>query len=363
MFLYSGMLLWFIIGNMFSESKPDSIETPPVSVVIAIRNGENTLSRLLLDLESQDYSGKMEFILVDDLSEDSTGNLIHEKASKDKRFKYESSTNGDYRLNYKKRALDAGIKMASYEWLLFTDADCRLQSTWVRGMVLHFRDDVDYVIGFSEINEGNKLVTRFQSLDYLMLMISARGSTKIGRAWASSGQNQAYRKSLFEKVDGFSKIAAKMQGDDSLFLQLCRNHGCTQIEFADEYECRIIARQENSWKTLLIQRWRWSGDARIMWQFNQAFFIFIMTAFLMPFLMILTFLIGIFYDYYYLTVFIKFFTIHFILEFILYFVGTRQLSKSIHLFNFSTWFLIHIPYIVMMGIGSFFSNQLQWRGR
>ncbi|SVC89213.1 uncharacterized protein METZ01_LOCUS342067, partial [marine metagenome] len=107
MFLYSGMLLWFIIGNMFSESKPDSTETPPVSVVIAIRNGENTLSELLSDLESQDYSGDMEFILVDDMSEDSTGNLIREKAAEDKRFKYESSTNGDSSLNYKKRALDA----------------------------------------------------------------------------------------------------------------------------------------------------------------------------------------------------------------------------------------------------------------
>ncbi|SVD07208.1 uncharacterized protein METZ01_LOCUS360062, partial [marine metagenome] len=233
-FFYAGMLIWFITGNMYSHHNPVITATPPISVVVAIRNGENVLSRLLLDLESQDYSGKMEFILVDDLSEDSTGNLIREKASKDKRFKFVSSTNGDSRLKYKKRALDAGIKMASNEWLLFTDADCRLQSTWVRGMVLHFRDDVDYVIGFSEINEGKKLVTRFQSLDYLMLMISARGSTKIGKAWASSGQNQAYRKSLFEKVDGFSKIADKMQGDDSLFLQLCRNHGCTQIVFADE---------------------------------------------------------------------------------------------------------------------------------
>ncbi len=363
MLLYAGMLLWFITGNMFSDPKPVTTANPPVSVVVAIRNGESTLSQLILDLESQDYSGRMEFILVDDLSEDSTSKLIHDKASRDNRFKYESSSSGDSRLNYKKRALDAGIRIACNEWLLFTDVDCRLNPAWVRGMVAYFRNDVDYVIGFSEIDVGNKLVTRFQSLDYLMLMISARGSTRIGRAWASSGQNQAYRRSLFDKVNGFSEIADKIQGDDSLFLQLCRKHDCTQIAFADEYECRTISQQEHSWKTLFIQRLRWSGDARMMWQFNRVFFIFIMAAFLMPFLLILTFLFGIFYNYYYLTVFIKFLTIHFILEFILYFVGTRQLSKPIHFFNFSIWFLIHIPYIVIMGMGSFYSNQLQWRGR
>ena len=272
MFIYAGMLLWFIVGNMFSDSKPHSTETPPVSIIVAIRNGENTLPQLLLDLESQNYSGKMEFILVDDESDDSTGKLIREMTTKDSRFKYESSVNGDSFLSYKKRALDAGIKLARNEWLLFTDADCRLKSTWVRGMAIYFTDNNDFIIGYSEIDKGDKWVTRFQSLDYLMLMISARGSTRIGKAWASSGQNQAYRKSLFERVGGFSQIADKLQGDDSLFLQLCQQHTSINIAFADENECQTTARQEKSWKTLLKQRVRWSGDARLMWQFNQVFF-------------------------------------------------------------------------------------------
>ena len=70
-------------------------------------------------------------------------------STKDKRFKYESSVNGDSALNHKKRALDAGIQIAHSEWLLFSDADCRLKSTWVRGMAAYFNDEVDYVIGLS----------------------------------------------------------------------------------------------------------------------------------------------------------------------------------------------------------------------
>ena len=53
----------FVSQNIFSDFIPDSTETPPVSVIVAIRNGQNSLPQLLLDLVSQDYSGKMEFIL------------------------------------------------------------------------------------------------------------------------------------------------------------------------------------------------------------------------------------------------------------------------------------------------------------
>jgi len=363
LFIYAGILLWFIAGNMFSDLILDSTKTPSVSVIIAIRNGENALSHLLTDLSSQDYSGELEFILVDDESEDSTKHLIQEMAAKDKRFKYESSVKGNSVLNYKKRALDAGIKQAGSEWLLFTDADCYLKSSWVRGMATYFVDDVNFIIGFSEVDRGNKLVTRFQSLDYFMLMTGARGSTKIGQAWASSGQNQAYRKSLFEKVGGFSQIANKLQGDDSLFLQVCRKNSFIKIIFADKTECRTIARQENSWITLFKQRMRWAGDANLMWKFNGSFFITIIAAFLLPLLLLVTLFAGIVHDPYYFTVFIKCLTIHFSLEFIFYFVGVRQLAKPLQFFDFCLWFLIHIPYIVIMGIGSFFANQLSWRGR
>ena len=363
MVFYIGMLFWFIAGNMFSESMQDSNETPAVSVIIAIRNGEDALAHLLTDLSSQDYSGEMEFILVDDESKDSTEKIILEKSSIDKRFIYESSTYGDHILRNKKRALDAGINRAHHEWLLFSDADCRLKPSWVRIMASLFNKKVDYVVGYSEVERDNLLVTLFQSMDFLMLMIAARGSINFGKAWASSGQNQAFRKSLFKMVGGYSQIANKVQGDDSLFLQICRKQNAVKVIFADQSECRTIARQEKTWGALIKQRIRWAGDANIMWEFNGSFFFSILTTFLLPLLLLVTFFVGIFYDPYYITVFAKVLTINFILEFILYFVGIHQLAKPLQFIDFCLWFILHIPYIVLMGIGSFFSHQLSWRGR
>ena len=363
MLYYAGMILWFIAGNLFSDSQGNSKDSPAVSVIIAIRNGEKSLPNLLADLSAQDYLGEVEFILVDDNSIDSTRKLIQEISEVDKRIILENSSNGDTILNYKKRALNAGIKRAKNEWLLFTDVDCRLNPGWVTGMATYFEDDVDYVVGYSEADRGEKWVTRFQALDFLMLMIAARGSTNSGRAWASTGQNQAYRKTLFNSVGGFSQIAKELQGDDTLFLQVCRKNKSAKVVFADKSNCRIIARQETSWISFFKQRMRWAGDANLMWKFNHAFFISIFNTFLLPLLLVVTIFTGIISNPYYFTVFTKFLTVHLIIEFILYFIGVRQFDKKIQVIDFTFWFMIHIPYIVCMGVGSFFAHKLGWRGR
>ena len=363
MLYYAGMILWFIAGNLFSDSQGNSKDSPAVSVIIAIRNGEKSLPNLLADLSAQDYPGEVEFILVDDKSIDSTRILIQEISEVDKRIILENSSNGDTILNYKKRALNAGIKRAKNEWLLFTDVDCRLNPGWVTGMATYFEDDVDYVVSYSEADRGKKWVTRFQALDFLMLMIAARGSTNSGRAWASTGQNQAYRKTLFNSVGGFSQIAKELQGDDTLFLQVCRKNKSAKVVFADKSNCRIIARQETSWISFFKQRMRWAGDANLMWKFNPAFFISIFNTFLLPLLLVVTIFTGFFSNPYYFTVFTKFLTVHLIIEFILYFIGVRQFDKKIQVIDFTFWFMIHIPYIVCMGVGSFFAHKLGWRGR
>ena len=49
MVIYAGMLLWFQTGNLFYKKKVNSQETPPVSIIVAIRNGENSLPQLFTD--------------------------------------------------------------------------------------------------------------------------------------------------------------------------------------------------------------------------------------------------------------------------------------------------------------------------
>ena len=363
MVIYSGVLLWLIIGNIFSDKKNIISEFPPVSVIVAIRNGENALPDLIADLSVQKYPGNLEFILVDDESEDTTSKIINEIIKKDKRFIYVTSTNGDASLQLKKRALDAGINTAQNEWLLFTDVDCRVPSEWVAGMASYFSSNNDYIIGHSYIKSSNNtLLNLFQALDYFLLLVAARGAANLGHPCACTGQNQAYRKSLYKEVGGFFRLKNQMQGDDSLFLNICRKWGKAVVVFADDFQSHVTTHQEKTWISFLNQRLRWSGDANIMWKVNISFYVLMVGFMLLYMTFALLFCISIIFPYYFIT-FVKFMMIKFILEFLLYFSGSRQLDQPLKSLVFILWFFLHIPYIVLIGLGSFFAKILSWEGR
>jgi cellulose synthase/poly-beta-1,6-N-acetylglucosamine synthase-like glycosyltransferase len=357
------MLLWFVFGNFLSSKNKESILKPGVSVIVAIRNGGESLSHLISTLSKQDYLGEMEFILVDDDSDDSTKEIILQKSNLDNRFILENSNTGDASLNHKKRALDAGIKRAKNEWLLFTDVDCKFSSSWVSEMAKNFTNKNKYIIGFSEVCRDKNWVTIFQSLDYLMLMIAARGSANLGVPWASSGQNQAYRKSLYNSIGGFSKISNYLQGDDSLFLQLCRNSKTGKIVFVDDFKLRTKARQERKIKSLFKQRLRWAGDAKIMWKFNKIFFLSMLITYSHAVLLLIMVVLGIINNSYVYNTLFYFLIIHIFIEFILYITATLFFNKRIRPIDFIFWSIFHIFFIVIVGSGILLYNRISWKGR
>ena len=359
---YSFLIFSIIYGSFLKSKKKKSKKPIPISVIVAIRNGENSLPNLIKDLSRQKYNGEIEFILVDDESKDNTKSIIKNFIINDKRFRYQTSLNGSNELRLKKKALDAGIKIAKFEWLLFTDVDCRISPSWIENMSSYFCNENDYIIGNSEVNSNKSLVSIFQSIDYFLLMMSARGAANLNHAWACTGQNHAYRKSLYKKIGGFYKIRKHLQGDDSLFLNICKKWGNIKITFADFRECHVKARVENKWLNLLSQRTRWAGDILIMRKYNAEFFIIMLSYFFLHLGIILLLLIT-FFNKHFQGVLITILIIKFCIEFLLYIVGRLQYFKKIDFAKFFIWYLLHIPYIVLMGISSFYANNLSWRGR
>ena len=65
--------------------KNNSTLNPKVSVIIPARNDENYISKCLETLSVQDYKD-FEIIVIDDSSEDKTGEIIKEFAKKDSRI-------------------------------------------------------------------------------------------------------------------------------------------------------------------------------------------------------------------------------------------------------------------------------------
>lgn len=358
--IYFVGLVAFIIGNTKTNAHPTAVTAPvSVSVIVAVRDGAISLPTLLKNLSAQTYSGALEFIIVDDESTDNTADIIHSWASSDPRFRYVSSldaTNQNLRL--KKRTLTAGIQTAKGDILLFTDADCHMDPNWVQSMANCFSPEVDYVIGYAGTYPSHNLVSRFQNLDLLMLMAGTRGITHFGCGWASTGQNQAYRKSLFTQIGGFSKISDFLQGDDSLFLQITRKFANSKVIFNSDPQSFITGRTEMKLGNLLRQRIRWAGDSLIIWRFNKTFFLYILSVFSTNAILLFSFT-GLIPIIEALSVIL----VKFCLEFTLFNIFTDKISVQRKWADFIFWFVFQIPYIVLMGVMSFVASKFSWRGR
>ncbi|MEE9466196.1 MAG: glycosyltransferase, partial [Candidatus Neomarinimicrobiota bacterium] len=281
--VYLLALLWFLAG-LFKADPERTTERPMVSVIVAARNGNQNLRRLLPMLQEQEYPlSKLEIIFADDgLSSGSRG-YLQEAARNDTRLKVVDSSAGDSRLNYKKRALDAAIKHSQGELLLFTDVDCMVEPQWVSTMASYFRPGIDYVVGWSQVGAESEAdrdalsplrerpLAVFEQMDFLMLMLAARGTALQGIPLASSGQNQAYRRSVYERTGGFIDLAGHTQGDDSLYLQLARRKAKSKVTFAVDPAGRAVTEPLTTVADFLRQRIRWAGDAAAMWRYNPLF--------------------------------------------------------------------------------------------
>ncbi|NQU68060.1 MAG: glycosyltransferase [Candidatus Marinimicrobia bacterium] len=358
-FLYVGSILLFIIGNFRNSAPTTKRQDSSVSVIVAVRNGERSLQNLLLALSRQSYSGKLEFIIVDDESTDNTENIIRQIFARDDRFKYVSSLNSvTPGLSHKKRALDAGIISSDGDILLFTDVDCRMGEHWVQTMVSYFAKSVDYVIGFTQTNPQKSIASIFQAVDLHMLMACTRATTQLGFPLASTGQNQAYKRQVFEKSGGYSLLKDHLQGDDSLFLQIARSRSGGSVVFASSSDSFVTGRTETSWRQLLMQRIRWAGDTVLMWKYNRLFFLYLAVVFLTNVMIFLSL-----FGFYSSSILALLLIIKFGSEYAFFHFAKSQFNSNLRWPSFVIWFIINIPYIVTMGTMSAFGSKFKWHGR
>ncbi len=229
---YSVLMLTFFLG-LFLLNVGKNLQQHTVSVVVAARNEEKNIGRCLEALLNQTYPGeRYEIIIVDDRSNDRTAEIIQAAAARSSNIKYLHIESVPPGISPKKNALSAGIRAASSEIILTTDADCTPVSTWLETMVRYFDKEVGLVAGFSPLVGKKNVWSKLISLDSLSLAAVAAGSAALGKPLTCNGRNLAYRKQVFEQVNGFEAIKGFISGDDDLFLHLVTSQTDWKIRYA-----------------------------------------------------------------------------------------------------------------------------------
>lgn len=233
-----------------------------ISVIVSARNEQKNLPGLIECLAKQDTENlTLEYIIVDDRSEDDTGQIIREQSQKDRRFKYIHVQDQIAGFAPKKRAIDTAIKQANGEIILLTDADGRPGPNWVASIVNIFNDGADMVIGYApySVNEKSGVVRKMLALEYFSHAAIAAASTGLNYPLTCVGTNMAYLKSVYQQIGGFGEYKSFISGDDDLFLTRVRETRQFKIRYATHPDSQVWNAEPRSFIQFINQRLRYAS--------------------------------------------------------------------------------------------------------
>lgn len=201
----------------------------PVSVIICAHNEAANLQKNIPAILAQEYR-EFELIVVDDGSWDETPVYLRSLAAENPRVKVCTIDRDRVKNPGKKLAITLGIKAASYEHLLLTDADCTPASAhWLSNMAAGFRQNHSLVIGFSPYRKQMGLLNLFIRFETLITGMQYLSLALKGKAYMGVGRNLGYTKTQFFGVKGFASNHHLPAGDDDLFVQDAAQAGNTSV--------------------------------------------------------------------------------------------------------------------------------------
>ncbi len=210
-----------------SATKPSGMsESPPprVSVLIAAKDEEENIGPCVESLLEQDYAnfkqaGLLELIVVDDRSRDRTAEILADLRNRHKeRLRVLTVTSIRDGYTGKTNAMREGMTVATGDWLLFTDADCRFHSPHTISAALReaIANDVDFLSVIPELEVHAIWEKIIQPVCVLVLMMWFRpdrvNDPKRPTAYAN-GAFMLMRRGCYEAIGGHDVVRGEMNED------------------------------------------------------------------------------------------------------------------------------------------------------
>ena len=353
--IYFTIIFFFFIGIVFLGNKKNT-NINNISVIIAARNEEKHLPNLLNSLISQNYPKEnYEIIIVDDRSKDKTAEITLKFQSDNSNLKLLKIENESKHLLGKKGAIDAGIKDAKYDILAFTDADCVPTDNWLKQINEHFTAETDIVAGYSYLHYKNPFFKFLKNLERSSIFAVIAGSFGWNWGITITAGNMAYRKQLYEKVNGFSDIGKIRSGDDILMIQKMSKY-VRKMKFMFHRDSIIYASRIESADSQIQQETRRGSK----WK-HYTMPVKLMTLFIFIYYIIFTCSIfGFLFAKLPLTQFMLVLLLKIIPEFLLLTIFLAKIKKLKLMLVFPIAEIIYIPYFILFGLKGTF-GKFKWK--
>ncbi|MEL7247829.1 MAG: glycosyltransferase [Bacteroidota bacterium] len=360
---YAVFLFWVVrqwclgqLAYQLSYSSPKVAPLPKFSILIPARNEALGIRACLQSILAQDYpADKIELIVIDDHSDDATAaQVLQIEDERIQMIQLEGVVMG------KKAALSAGIARAQAEIILTTDADCTFDRDWLRHIASAFQAGHDMVLAPVQINANNQLLQSWQGLDVCGTLLLTGAAVAAGHPILANGANFAFRKTLFELLNGFTGNLERASGDDIFLLQKAVREPSVKIAFAFHRAATATTAPAETWSQLFWQRLRWAGKTSGYTDWYLLFFqagAYMVNAGLLLGLVLLLVYPQL------ATSIITSWVIKAIAEFFYLWFATKKIGNQQWLRWFPISFFVHSIYVVLIGTLALLSFSSRWKGR
>jgi len=214
-FIFNLILILFIPRK--TEINP-TVNIAPISIIIAAKNEEQNISNVINSLKEQCYDKEnYEVIIIDDDSSDNTYSTIQNAIDGYSNFQIHKIH--DKIFPAKKGALAFGINLASNPFIMITDADCRPEKNWLNVFSQMFNEGYDFVFGMTPFYQHKQSVNKTACFENLRNSFLTFSAAQLGIPYCASARSFGFKKSSFEKINGYSNTVETLSGDDDLLLR------------------------------------------------------------------------------------------------------------------------------------------------
>ncbi|MBN1950970.1 MAG: glycosyltransferase [Bacteroidales bacterium] len=258
---YFGVIAWLTSGwRKIPEfaGKPGS-SSCGMSVLIAARDEDHTLPGLIKDLEEQSFPpDRFEVLIIDDHSLNPVSSLSAVRNTSLQNLQVLSLPMGE---TGKKLALIQGARRSRFDYLLLTDADCRVHKDWIASFAAFQKQTgADLIIGLVDQTVRSGLLSLFFRLEFLSLIITGAGSAAKKHPTLCNGANLCVAKTLYLNIRKNLKLEER-SGDDVFLLHAVKQVPNARIQVLKGQTSKVSTTSPETMGQFLKQRIRWASKS------------------------------------------------------------------------------------------------------
>lgn len=266
--LYLGIQCWQLSVLLRYKSQSTTEfpwdELPYVSIWVACRNEEHTISGCLDALLQLDYpKEKIQILVGNDQSTDNTRDIILSYTQAHPHIRLIDIQEDESGLKAKARVMAQLDALAEGSYYLITDADVRVKPNWIQGLLSNINPQIGVASGTTMVRSTG-MDGWLQEIDWAYFMGLLNIISYSGVPATAVGNNMIIREDAYWQTGGYSQIRFSITEDYKLYREICKKGW--QWNNIMNSDTLSFSEKTTGFLNLLHQRKRWlSGGKELPW--------------------------------------------------------------------------------------------------